>query len=274
MTGFTILANRKAAHQETHAEALAAGLTSRGFEVSIVARGEVVHSHRVACWGWRNGIRLRTAGHDVLVMERGYLGDRFAWTSLGWNGLNNRATFGRREDGGARFRRHFGGLLKPWDPNGEYVLLIGQVPGDMSLQGRSLAGWYAEQASAARDHYRMPVLFRPHPVALERNLHRPVAGTPDLHGSLAAALRGAAAVITFNSNTAVDALLAGKPTVVADPGSMAWGVAATEFGQVTEPAREAWLEQLAWCQFEIDEIRSGFAWDVAESASPLQRAAA
>lgn len=270
MVDLTIIANPHAAHQAAHQAALAEGAKAYGLTVSLQSSGVPVRSKHVACWGWRLGRAYRAAGHEVLVMERGYMGDRFAWTSIGWNGLNNRAQFGIRNDGGARFRQHFADLLQPWNPAGRYVLLIGQVPGDMSLQGRNLAPWYAEQAKAAGERYGLPVLFRPHPMALQRGYAATVPFAAELLGDLSAALRDAAAVITFNSNTGVDALLAGKPTVAHDPGSMVWGF--TGDGDA-EPDRLRWAHRLAWCQWTLDEIRSGEAVETVFSLSPLQRAA-
>jgi len=77
-------------------------------------------------------------------------------------------------------------------------------------------------------------------------------------GPLAKALAGAAVVITWNSNTAVDAILAGKNTTAADKGSMAWEVS----------DREAWAHALAWRQFSQDELTSGFAWEHLRKAIP------
>ncbi len=55
------------------------------------------------------------------------------------------------------------------------------------------------------------------------------------------ALAGARAVITFNSNTGVEAVLAGKPTVAIDEGSMAWPVTAHEIiDYPKEPNRLTW----------------------------------
>lgn len=271
--GFTILARRGSDHQESHAAALAEGFRAHGIPVELVYSLEQVRTEHVACWGWRAGSQLRAQGREVLVMERGYMGDRFAWTSLGWNGLNNRAQFGISNDVGARFRKHFGHLLQPWNPAGDYVLLIGQVPGDMSLRGRNLAPWYAEQAARAAALFKLPVRFRQHPEAVRRGIRQEVRGTTAMGGDLQPALAGAAVVVTFNSNTGVDSLLAGKPTLVGDEGSMAWDVA-NLLTPGKEPDRESWAARLAWCQWKMDEIRSGEAWAVAGSLSPRQRAAA
>jgi hypothetical protein len=250
-----IIASPRAAHQRTHAAAMAAGLVRHGLTAEVTHRAlESGPDDTVICWGWREGQQHRARGSQVLVMERGYIGDRFVWTSLAWNGLNNLGDFPSINDSGARFLKHFPGALQPWQPEGAYVLIAGQVPGDMSLRGTCLADWYAAKAAeyAAQGD---PVRFRPHPLAHRREPVRLVPGAPILSGDLAVALAGAKLVVTFNSNLGVDALLAGKPTSVADSGGMAYGI--------TEATREDWAHRLAWRQFTIDEIESGFAWEVA-----------
>lgn len=179
-------------------------------------------------------------------MERGYLGDRFAWTSLAWNGLNNRGQVHVPDDGGDRFLKHY--QLQPENHAGEYALIIGQVPGDAALGGRNLVPWYEEQAS--RD-WGMPVKFRPHPMAARRGMVRPVRGAQTIKGELSDALAGAAVVVTFNSNVGVDAVVAGKYVTSADQGSMIWGMS----------DREQWAHRLAWRQWSLDELRDGAAWE-------------
>lgn len=255
----TILATKASHHQNSHAQLLAAGCRAHGIAASVEPRQFHPKTHLVACWGWRIGKRLREAGHEVLVMERGYLGDRFSWTSLAWNGLNNRAEFDRiPQDGGERFRKHFGDLLQPWDPTGSYTLIVGQVRGDMSLQGRNLTPWYEEQVR------RLPgeKVFRPHPESLRKgHVDEAPAGARRDSGPLLPSLKGARLVSTFNSNTGVESVLAGKPTLVEDCGSMAWHVRNAPDDPDSEQDRAGWAAQLAWKQWTADEIRSGFAWD-------------
>jgi hypothetical protein len=230
---------RQHGHQGIHGEALRAGLARHGIKRD---------PHFVAVWGWRTGQAYRAAGREVLVLERGYLGDRFAWTSIGWNGLNGRAEFPQYpDDSGARFRA-LGVPLQPLRPAGDYALIVGQVPGDAALQGRDLRGWYAQQA--ARD-WGVPCRFRPHPLGAKRGPVPVVPGAARLDGPLDDALARAAIVVTFNSNVGVDAMVAGKPVTCDDAGSMIYGVA--------PPDREAWAHRLAWRQWSLDEIRSGVA---------------
>lgn len=255
MMKFTVVSSPRAEHQLSHQTAMIQGLRAHGHEVTANLGGPVATEY-VACWGWRIGQRLRAEGRQVLVMERGYLGDRFAFTSLAWNGLNGRGDFPTISDP-SRFNEHF--ALKPWKEGGDYVLLMGQVPGDMSLRGRDLSGWYAETVLECLKKYRLPVKFRPHPLAVKKGFNKLPFGATLAEGSLEENLQNAAVVVTYNSNSGVDAVITGVPTVVADEGSMALGVASIQVGQYYRPPREQWAAELAWKQWTMDEIRSGFA---------------
>lgn len=233
---------------------MADGLRALGHE-PICTHGTPSTKH-VAVWGWRMGQVLRNQGKEVLVMERGYLGDRFKNTSLAWNGLNGRGTFAPDNTDPARFNEQF--AMKPWKQGGDYALIFGQVPGDASLQGRDMMPWY-EQAAEEAKAYGLPVKFRQHPLALKKVGVQKVRGAIASTGSLEDDLNGAAVAITWNSNSAVDAVLAGVPTVTMDEGSMAWGVTAHEIGKVVRPDRTDWASALAWKQWTADEIRSGAA---------------
>lgn len=271
----TVIA-RNGGHQQSHAAALVEGLTSLG----LACQRSMYTSARtkfetVACWGWRVGLRFREEGSRVLVMERGYLGDRFAWTSLGWNGLNGLATFPEPpDDGGERFARHHGHLMQPWRDGGRYALLIGQVPGDAALGGKNLQPWYIEQAALAAERFKLPVMFRPHPLAGQRSPIAHVPGTQRLDGLLSQALQDAAVVITYNSNTAVESVLAGRPTIAMSKGSMAWEVTSHAISEpLAMPDRMSWAHRLAWKQWRLDEIRNGSALERL-FANDLQRSAA
>lgn len=253
----TIIASPRAGHQMAHQKAMAEGLSHHGIE-SLLSHSSFVSTKHVACWGWREGNLLRARGHEVLVMERGYLGDRISYTSLAWNGLNGYGDFPEYpDDGGARFRSM--AEMKPWKEGGEYVLLMGQVPGDASLKGRNLMPWYSEAAMQAQSAYEMPVKFRAHPQALKRGIRQRPNYTEPSDGTLEQALDGAAVVVAWNSNASVDAVLAGVATVTMDKGSMAWGVTAHRIGDIARPNRNAWAHRLAWKQWTIDEIASGYA---------------
>lgn len=254
---FTVIASSRARHQLAHQSAMADGLKSLGCKVTL-AHHRGSNTRHVACWGWRVGRALKNSGHDVLIMERGYLGDRFAWTSLAWNGLNGRGRFAPApEDNGQRFAQYHS--ARPWKKGGDYVLIMGQVPGDASLQGRDLFPWYEKTALQCAAEYGLPVMFRPHPLAAKRGGRSSIKNAKTSTGDLNQALAGAAVVVTWNSNSGVDAVVQGVPTVVTDRGSMAWDVASHNIGEIKTPCRKDWANDLAWKQWRIDEIQNGSA---------------
>jgi hypothetical protein len=253
----TVIASQKAAHQVTHQAALIEGLKAHGISAIAAPNSYNIKTKCVACWGWKIGKRLRAAGHDVLVMERGYLGDRFKWTSLAWNGLNGHGEFPKFDSSTDRFEKNFN--MKPWQSTGDYVLIMGQVPGDESLQGRDLMSWYADAAKVAQTVYQKPVIFRPHPEAIRKGFKQKIVGFENCTLPLEDSLAFAHAAITFNSNSAVDAVVQGVPVVAYDKGTMAWEVAGKKIGEIKTPCRKNWASALAWKQWAIDEIASGFA---------------
>jgi hypothetical protein len=153
--------------------------------------------------------------------------------------------------------------MQPWrsKPDG-YALICGQVAGDMSVKGVDLSVWYR----AAEERYRtagFKTRFRPHP-----NEKRG-AGVP-----LSSDLAGASVAVTWNSNSAVEAVLHGVPTVTMDAGSMAYSVTGHEMGAPPPtPDRTAWARRLAWCQYTREELATGFCWDAITGAASCATAA-
>jgi hypothetical protein len=261
------IVSSRAAHHSSHAVAMKSGLARHGVRAEIIPSHTVTDADVVACWGWRQGASYRDQGRNVLVMERGYLGDRFAWTSLGWNGLNSRASWPDALDDGERFERNFGHLRRVWRSNKTgYALVIGQVLGDAALVGADILRWYMAAQSAMRRR-GFDVAFRPHPESFNRRHNIGPLAHLVIGGSLEDAMAGAAVVVTWNSNTGVEAVLAGIPTITCDDGAMARPVTAHGLdADLVTPDRNDWLRRMAWRQWTLDEIASGAAWDVVKDA--------
>lgn len=253
----TVCSSPSAKYQLDHQQALSRGLKANGVDVVVSNNQGSGKTKHVSIWGWRRGKMLHAMGHQVLVLERGYLGDRFAYTSLAWNGLNGHGTFGTFEDD-TRLAK-LGVQMKPWKTGGDYVLLMGQVPGDASLNGRNMVPWYEQAAMLAQTAYEMPVRFRPHPKVMQRGDKRKPTHSVLSTASLEEDLAGAFVAVTWNSNSAVDAVMAGVPTVTMDKGSMAWDVTAHRIGDIARPNRDKWAKSLACKQWTLDEIESGAA---------------
>jgi hypothetical protein len=242
-----------APHQRQTGEWMREGLERHGIEATFAEPQKPVACDLAIVWGhrWKHiHKRQRLMGRDYLVMERGYFRDRMHFTSLGFNGLNGRADFLKNGADGSRWAKH-GLEMQPWH-GGSYSLVIGQVPGDASTEHADICAWY----ELVLEDAPKPIYFRHHPLSGIPGIHAQVLDCP-LHEALA----GAARVITFNSNTGVDAALAGTPVVAYDRGSMAWAVASHDVGaKDITPDRTRWAHELAWCQWTPDEIQSGEAW--------------
>lgn len=242
------------AHQATWGGAFAAGLRKHGWEVELVTRYRP--ADMVVFWGVRLAAEIaqQKARGEVVVLERGYLPDRFQMASVSFGGgLNGRGEFRGPHADPSRWQRLFAPLLQPWRDNAEgEVLIMGQVTGDASIQGVDIEAFYARAAAAYRA-LDFTVRYRPHP----RGRTLPRAPRP-----LALDLESARFVVTWNSNSAVDAVLAGVPAIALDRGSMAWEVAGHELGRLPPaPDRAAWAHRLAWCQWSKAEMASGQCWD-------------
>lgn len=257
-------------HFNAHAQAMCDGLRRHGVEVVSFSDIPDASCDFAVGWSWRVGSRLRKEGYakPFLVMERGYIGDRMQWTSLGWDGLNGRARFPAAQDRGERFWHNFEHLACEWEQVDGYYLVMGQVIGDMALTMVDFQRW-VEDTVEALERLRLDVRFRPHPEAVKRGQVFNVPSYMVLGGTMADALAEAACVVTWNSNSGVDAVLAGVPVVTTDEGAMAWPVTShSPFEPLVTPDRNEWFRDMAWKQFTLPEIQSGFAWEIVRQAMP------
>lgn len=238
-------------HQYTWGGAFAEGLKRHGWKTTLGS--EPRGCDILVLWGVgrRHWIKAqKAAGGEVVILERGYVGDRFQWTSVSFGGgLNGRGEFRGPFHDGSRWEAHFGHLMQPWQRREGPVVIMGQVPTDNSVRHVDINRWCRKALDRLRAEGRQAYI-RPHPKVA-------AGGRP-----LAEVLAGAAMVVTYNSNSGVDAVLAGVPTITMDQGAMAWDVTGHDLEQdPPTPDRTAWAHALAWKQWRIDEIASGACWE-------------
>jgi hypothetical protein len=245
-----IIVRHKFGHQRDWGSVFAEGLKCHGWTVNFST--EYSPANLIVMWGVRRQdviARAKADGCEVCILERGYIADRFNWTSVSFGGgLNGRAEFRGPFEDASRWQRYFSDLMKPWDDReGGPALIIGQVPGDMSLHGVNINSFY-EFAKRAYEKLGIRTRFRPQPNVQKI---RPLSDE----------LNEAQFVVTWNSNAAVEAILAGVPAVGRDEGSMAWDVAGHSLSVPPKPNREAWAHALAWKQWGKAEMISGYCWE-------------
>lgn len=243
-------------HRFGAGKALAKGIAACGHQVVVGKYNQVADSDVSVMWSWKQP-ELINSNTDLLVLERGFIQPRNNWVSLSWNGFNGRGIFPGAVDNGERFNKYFLHHLKPWKKaKGKNALLIGQVPGDASLEGTDIIEWLEETTRTLID-LRYNVFFRPHP---EATIQAP-KGTQLLGGNLQYAFSKVDCVVTFCSTTAVEAILAGIPSIIMSDCSVASQMGSKLLDEPFRyPDRTQWCHDLAWRQWTLDELADGSAW--------------
>lgn len=268
-----VYARPSMAWQVQAADAFAEGLRRHGIEA--VRRSP--HENPIDCdlaVMWSNRFKniqahQRKAGKRYLIMERGYLGNREQWVSLGYDGLNGNADFVNKDVPSDRWDTYWKSRLgRSRSPlSGCYILVIGQVPGDSSLEDLpgSFQASFTEICNEARREFgsRLPVFWRPHPLCLVRGSAWTPEGfvTQPPETNLWAALANASGVITWNSTTGVESVLQGVPTIALSKGSMVYDIAQNRMVLEKLTNRNEWGRKIAYAQWTYKEIGCGDAWE-------------
>lgn len=217
-------------------------------------------------WKGRDVLQDYTAlGVPVFVIDYGYLkrtNHAHDWRTGHWQvslgGLNRVPTWAcdssRFDALGIEIAEQGG------DPMG-YPLLCVQTPGDAShgLDEKGLEQWAEKQAR------KWPgLMIRPHPLQEHLSYGLPICPARTLEQ----ALKSAMLVVTGNSNSGHDALLAGVPALATMPGA-AWaslsGPQLPALKTRTEYFRRAAWGQWTWAEFRTGQmhdclIRSALCW--------------
>lgn len=266
MSKIAIIYSTKAEHQIKHAQACKKALEKLGHEIQMCNSHHQVKRDfkNVVIWGWRAS-QFHT-NRNICVLERGYVADRFKYTSIGFNGLNGFATFYNIPLNVNELNRYekIGEELHEWNPDGKYILICGQTPGDMSLRGKDLMPWYSEMVKKIREKFpHEEIRFRQHPNLTKRGIKQEVEGTIFDEQSYEESFLNAKIVCVYNSNSAVDALKFGKPIFVEDKGSLLYTVSVRDFKDINliEPNRKQIFENLSWTQYSLEEIETGIPFE-------------
>jgi hypothetical protein len=186
---------------------------------------------------------------------------RQEYYSAGFGGLNGLAYF-RNENSPADRWLDLKTELVPYKENKDgHYLICGQVPTDASVQHIDINEWAANTCKFIKTNFTDNIIYRPHPLALDR--------TPSIDGvrtsimPLSSDLENCKAVITFNSNVGVDATIAGVPVYAEDRGSMVHGLSVDRIGLMRHPIimdRTKWAFNLAYTQWNLKEMANGLSW--------------
>ena len=166
-----------------------------------------------------------------------------------------------QHDGSGRHRStrfdRLGLTVAPWrgdEGAGAAVVIVAlQSNWWYGRHGTTRREWLAKVSRQIARATGRVVVLRNKPVGAQRR------GQPPLAADLARAW----CVVTYSSNVAVDAILAGVPAFVAAR-CAAWPMASSDLSQIEAPRRPAGRRQWAWNlaanQWRLDEMRDGTCW--------------
>ena len=235
--------------------------------------------------GWARGV-LKAAGIPLVIADLGYIKRaNDAQDATGYNqiGIGRVGAIPSVPCPGDRLGTLGVTLSPPVGPEREKVaLILGQLPGDSQhgLNGPALAAYLSERAGYWQA-LGYEVHYRPHPMAMALGLQPIpyVKARPPNEEALSKALSEARVAVTYNSTSAVEAILAGVPvdchwsahySLVADYG---WGAKAEEEGHAYISVQDVheYLCRVAYGQWTIPEIQSGEAlhWLIHSSLSNI-----
>lgn len=194
---------------------------------------------------WPLFARVRAEGRDYFYGDHGYFG-RGRYYRVTRNALQHD---GSGQANAVRLDA-LGVAIEPWRKGGRHVLVCPPDEAFARLMGFSAAGWLAETQAALARHSDRPVVVR------ERARAR---GPRPLEADLADCW----ALVTYTSNAAVEAVLAGVP-VFCEAACAAARMGLDDLARIEKPrrprGRRQWACNLAANQWTLDEIASGRCW--------------
>lgn len=222
----------------------------------IVLRGILKHKIMEKC---------RTAGRDFYYVDSGYLGNavsqrnrlgRKLWHRVVKNGLQHTELRTRPAD---RLKR-IGISGAKQQLRGSKIIVAAPDEKPCRHYGIDLESWITNTVNTLKQHTDRDIIVRQRTKNKEvRMLHDPLSKVlmQDVH-----------ALVTFNSNAAVEAIITGVPAFVLAPEHAAMPVTSQDLSMIETPfwpdsdLIHKWLCHLSYCQFHVSELRHTKIWNI------------
>lgn len=248
-------------------------LRNSGLDISFTTNTSEIPDADIYCFvGVKRGDlirRLGAAGKPWLYFDKAYNRDWPRWWRVAFceqQPTKYLMNISRSEDRAAA--QGWLTRMKLWRERGKHILYCGSSAKCHDFLGHEEAdptAYAAQVIAEIRKLTRRRIVYRPKP---SWKAAVPVPGADfsarGKAGDIYAALRGAYCLITHTSSTCFDALLVGVPSIVLGDG-VTRPISSTSLDDVERPklASESecrqLLSNLAYCQWNLDEIRSGRA---------------
>ena len=161
------------------------------------------------------------------------------------------------------------------------ILILLQLPGDASLRNSNHGEWLLDTVEQIRLSSDREIIIRFHPAMSEKghenflsdigkivfknyvNIKWSDGHSTTLHDDFSQA----GICITYSSGSAIDAVIAGVPTIAVDEGNFAYPISSKTIDDINDPyiptdeEREQWLNDLSYCQWSRAEMSNGVAFE-------------
>lgn len=160
--------------------------------------------------------------------------------------------------------------LKPRRTGGKNIVFAGCTHKFARFNDFEPHAYAAEIVKELRRYTDRPIVYRPKP-SDHGDATIPGTTLSDVEKPIENELKNCHALVTFSSNAAMDAIVAGVPAFVLGP-SIAKPVSNSDLSQIESPRfptdaeRLQWACDLAYCQWNFGEIQSGVVWKEIERA--------
>ena len=186
-----------------------------------------------------------------------------AYYSIGFDTIKRKADYNNTNSPPDRWKM-LGLEMEPWRTSGEHVLIFGQPTLSGHLYGFPLRDWLTNTARQIRENTDRPIILRRHPfqnfkvnAGIDNFQHSPRDNTIEDD------LKNAWCAVALTTNAAVDAILQGIPVITLDDRNVAYDVSEHRIENIESPAtpdRTQWACNLAYTQWNIEEVRAGLTW--------------
>lgn len=142
-------------------------------------------------------------------------------------------------------------------PNGEKILICPPSDKVMNFYNRDLNQWIRDTVRRIERHTIREIEIREKPTRRERVTNNTIWQVLD----------DAYCLITFNSIAATEAILYGVPAIALAPNA-ASTVCSTRISDIekletpADKTRVNFAKHLSYCQFTLEELQSGYAWNI------------
>jgi hypothetical protein len=230
------------------------------------------------------------SGKPFIVCEESVFREYRQYKRIGWSNFkNNLGNFNNKNCNSSRwkkFQKDTKIKINDWNSPGDNILIMCQLEYDAALielyqRGyKSFKEYLLSIIQEVRKHTDRKIVVRPHPKDLKsyRNFYIPftnvelsinytnedpllLSGGKGLHADL----NNAYCVITYNSNSAIDAICKGIPTFTLDKTSPAYEIGHKDLSKIESLDYNidisTWCNEIAYTIWNPAEIKSGETWN-------------